>query len=397
MFVFYRKLLVIFVILFVLQGRSFAAEGPQLRTGLWVTEKTSVAGGEPGKLEAAVRGNKYLSGVCLTASWDEIEKESGKIDFGAIDKAVAVMRRIGMKYELALKPGVDTPAYVFGEGARPFETRVSNPHRPNAGEAVRIPIPWDPIYQRNFSRVIEELGKRYSSDPLCVSVVLTCANFMSKEMHLPKSAEDRTKWRASGDYGTKLLEVYKKYTDEWGKAFPKQAISLHLAKVADLSPSFNERVIDYGLSKYPERFAIQNCQLSGRKEDTGNVSYDLVLKYGDRVHHGFQSLAGFSHSGPRMGSIEMATLNVVHATGEYWELWHGDGMSPRISGSVLNAWQEAEKLGYEGYKKKLVAESRYRATDNYERPGKKGPGRKGRRRGTAEPEAEPETETEPES
>ena len=31
---------------------------------------------------------------------------------------------------------------------------------------------------------------------------------------------------------------------------------------------------------------------------------------------------------------KMAALNVVHAGGEYWELWHGDGFSVETSGAV---------------------------------------------------------------
>ena len=68
---------------------------------------------------------------------------------------------------------------------------------------------------------------------------------------LTKTRQDLAKWQALGDYEAKLLEVYKKYTDEWAKAFPRQEISLHLSKVLDLPPSFCERIIDYGLSKYP--------------------------------------------------------------------------------------------------------------------------------------------------
>jgi hypothetical protein len=356
----------------VAPARLVCAEGPPLRTGLWVTEKTSEAAANVGAFESTVRRNPHLSGICLTASWNEVEKQAGHLDFSTVDKAVAALRRIGRKYEIAIKPGVDTPAYVYEEGAQAFDTRVTNPHRATFGEAVRIPIPWDPIYQRNFSRVIEQLGDRYASDPLCMGVVITCANFMSKEMHLPKQPEDLAKWQASGDYETKLLGVYKKYIDEWGKAFPRQALSLHLAKVADLPPSFNERVIDYGLSKYPERFTIQNCQLTGRREDTGTMSYDLIFKYGNRLHRGFQSLAGFAHGGERMGSIEMAALNVVHANGEYWELWHGDGTNPQVSAAVLAAWEEAKKLGYEEYKKKLIAEGRYQEESGSPRRGRHG-------------------------
>ncbi|PYV68407.1 MAG: hypothetical protein DMG97_24870, partial [Acidobacteria bacterium] len=207
----------------------FAEQEPPKRTGLWVTQKISESAANLAGFEAAIRGNPHLAGVCLTVGWKEIETEPGKPDFSSIDKTVTVLHRIGMKYELALKPGVDTPAYVFRQGAQSLQTSITNPHRANFGETVTIPVPWDPIYQRNFSRVIAQLGERYAADPLCVGVVLTCANFMSKEMHLPKTPADRAKWQEMGDYGTKLLDVYKKYTDEWAKAFPKQQISLHLS------------------------------------------------------------------------------------------------------------------------------------------------------------------------
>lgn len=89
------------------------------------------------------------------------------------------------------------------------------------------------------------------------------------------------------------------------------------------------------------------------------MSYDLIQQYGERVHHGFQSLAAVARPNERMGSIEMAALNVVHGGGEYWELWHGDGMSVETSGDVLRIWKEAKSLGYEAYKKKLISEGKY--------------------------------------
>jgi hypothetical protein len=361
--------------------RVFAVSGPPLRTGLWITQP--IVGEKAENLEAQVRANPHLSGVCLHIGWKDIEKQPGEFDFSAIDKTVAVLRRIGMKYELGIKPGVETPAFLYQRGAQSFETQVTNPHRPNFGAAVTIPVPWDPKYQESFSRLITKVGERYSSDPLCVSVVLTCANFMSNEMHLPKTPGDRAKWKAMGDYGAKLLDLYKKYTDEWAKAFPKQQVTLHLSQTLDLPSSFFERIIEYGLNKYPERFTIQNCQLTGRREDTGTLSYDLVQKYQDRAHHGFQSVAGFSHGGKRMGSIEMAVLNVVHAKGEYWELWHGDGIDAQITAAIATAWDEGRKLGYDSYKQKLVSEGRYQEQSRGNRGGR---GRRGGRKALVLPD-----------
>jgi hypothetical protein len=341
--------------------------GPAIRTGLWVTQKVSEDGGELSVFANSVRANHQLTGVCLHIPWNQVEKEPGKLDFKAVDDFVAVLRDIGMKYQLCLKPGASTPAFVYAKGAQPFRTRVVNPHRPNFGEEIMVPVPWDSIYQQNFSQLIAELGERYASDPLCVSVVLTCANSLSAEMHLPKTREDLAKWKALGNYEEKLREVYEKYTDEWAKAFPRQELSLHLSKVLDLPPQFCERVIDYGLGKYPDRFSIQNCQLTGRREDTGMMTYDLIQKYRDRAHHGFQSLASLGRNGERMGSIELAVLNVVHANGEYWELWHGDGLSVETSAAVARAWEQGRRLGYDAYKKKLISDGEYRtrAEDHY--------------------------------
>jgi Beta-galactosidase len=356
------------IALFILLGlvgialprQVLATSGPPLRTGLWVTQRLPADTATFEEFSGQVRANHNLSGVCLHIPWNEVEKESGKFDFSAIDKTVAVLRGIGMKYQLCLQPGVYTPDFVYAEGAQSFETRAMNPHRPNFGQVIKIPVPWDRIYERHFASVIQQLGEHYAKDPLCVSVVLTCANAMSAEMHLPKTPGDRMRWQALGDYEARLLEVYKKFTEVWGTAFPKQDLSLHVSKVLDLPPSFCERIIDFGLSKYPERFSIQNCQLSGRKEDTGMFSYDLVQEYRDRAHHGFQSLASLAQPNDRMGSTEMAALNMVHAGGEYWELWHGDGFSIETSAAVAKIWQEAKELGYDAYKKKLIAEGKYR-------------------------------------
>jgi hypothetical protein len=371
----------LWVIAFGVSGQFslFAAAGPPLRTGLWAMQPIE-SGRNVSAFEAKVRANSYLSGVCLHIGWKDIEKEPGRLDFSAIDKYVVALRHIGMKYELGIKPGVNTPPFLYQQGVQSFGSRVTNPYRPNFGAAVAIPVPWDPKYQQSFSRLVTQLGERYGSDPLCVSVVLTCANFMSKEMLLPKTPADLAKWKQMGDYGAKLLDVYKKYADEWAKAFPRQQISLHLTKVLDLPPTFAERVVEYGLSKYPERFTIQNTSLTGRKEDTGNESYDIVQKYRDRAHHGFQSVAGFSRGGDRMGSIEMAVLNVVHGNGEYWELWQGDGLNPQTSAAIDKAWREAKQLGYDGYKKKLIGNGSYRqrSYDTYTPRGgrHRGPGRR---------------------
>lgn len=333
----------------------------ELRSGLWVTQKLPADSESLARFRSELATSRDLSGVSLHIAWNDLERQPGKPDFDRLDRTIAILRAAKMKYQFCLKPGAATPDFVYAEGARAFETSVPNPHRANFGARVKIPVPWDPIFKRDFSRLIAQLGQRYSGDPLCLSVVLTCANFMSAEMHLPKTPSDLARWRSLGNYEEQLLQVYRDFTDIWAEAFPNQEISLHVSKVLNLPPSFCGKIIDYGLAKYPQRYSIQSCQLTGRKEDSGMMSYDLIQSYRDRLHHGFQSLAGLNRPDGRMGSAEMAALNLVHAKAQFWELWHGDGFDPKVASHANKVWQEARQLGYDGYRKKLIAESKYRA------------------------------------
>src|SRR4030095_2069628 len=117
-----------------------APTGPPIRTGLWVTQKVSEDRAELGVFTNSIRANHQLTGVCLHVPWEQVEKEAGKLDFSAVDNFVAVLRDIGMKYQLGLKPGATTPPFVYAEGAQSFGTNVTNPHRPNFGEAIVIPV-----------------------------------------------------------------------------------------------------------------------------------------------------------------------------------------------------------------------------------------------------------------
>ena len=152
------------------------------------------------ELESQLRANHNLSGVCLHISWDQIEKESGKPSFDHVDETVAILRRAGMKYQLCLKPGVHTPAFVYAEDTERSRRTSAIATGGTSARPSRYRCHGIPSISVIFERIIKQLGERYARDPLCVSVVLTCANFMSAEMHLPKAQSDFARWRALGNY-----------------------------------------------------------------------------------------------------------------------------------------------------------------------------------------------------
>jgi len=118
---------------------------PPPRTGIWAMQRLPEDESGVAQMAAEAKANPNMSGICLHIGWNTIEKQAGQPDFTTVDRAVKALRAIGMKYQLCLKPGANTPDFVYAQGAKSFPTRVVNPNRANVGQEIRIPIPWDPI------------------------------------------------------------------------------------------------------------------------------------------------------------------------------------------------------------------------------------------------------------
>ncbi|MCX7014111.1 MAG: alpha/beta hydrolase-fold protein [Candidatus Sumerlaeota bacterium] len=358
--------------------KADSAPAPTPMMGLYASLKPPETEADAAAFLRALEGNPYLTGVLLAAQWNEIEPEEGKYDFSRLDRCVDMVRKAGKQYKFKVMTGIYSPEYIYKTGAIRFDTVIANPNRSNYGEKAAIPVPWDPVFQRHFSRLIKVFGERYASDPQCVAVTLTCANYMSAEMHLPKSDADMKRWAEVGLTTDKLLHVYCQYMDEWAAAFPRQLICLHMSKstnLPDMSDNeFVEKIVLYGLEKYPHQFALQNNGLNGRKENKDDPDHPLS-KFKDRLLNGYQSVASFKTTPERQGSIEMSALNFVRVDAEYWELWEADGMDADICRQVQAAVDEARRLGYDGYKKKLIETGKYRgaADDRWTPPAKGAP------------------------
>ncbi len=314
-------------------------------TGLiWMVGKNQGAYLTGSEIEKVLENNPYVSGLFFGRGWSELEPARDKYDWRSLDGAVAAARHQRRTYKLLFKPGTATPGWVYAKsadgspGAAFFETVGPNSHRKDTYQKpIRIPLPWDPAYLREFERFIRAAGERYAADPLCVAVAVTGANFQSAEAHLPKRPEDQKKWRAL-EYRDKLSQAYARYIDIFAGAFPHQQLCLHLSVAIDAKDGVLEEAVAYGVQRYPDRFTLQNCQLSGKGANTGLFSYALIQKYAGKAHVGYQSLAYLStgERGARMGSPPQAVENFVRGHGEYWELWDGNGRDPVICQWLLD-------------------------------------------------------------
>jgi len=187
-------------------------------------------------------------------------------------------------------------------------------------------------------------------------------------MHLPKRKEDIARWESLGDYKARLVEVYQKLADLYAEMFPRQQVALHITLPMPGLERETEAIVKYGVEKYPRQFVLQSDQLHGRSDNAEMFSYEVIMNQGQGVRKGFQSLASFAAKDPRrQGTIELAVYNFVRADGEFWELWHGDGMSEKVCAQLLQELDRARRMGHEHYKEELVRSGKYHTPeeDNY--------------------------------
>jgi hypothetical protein len=119
-------------------------------------------------------------------------------------------------------------------------------------------------------------------------------------------------------------------------------------------------ILDYGVKKYPERFTAQDCQLSGKSDESQGVIYQLIHDVKDKVHHGFQNVAGWTGDGLRdQGSLEMTVLNYIGVDAEYLEVAYDDGMNQDFCRRWVDEVAKAKQMGYEEYKASLIQNGKY--------------------------------------
>ena len=311
------------------------------------------------QMEQVLAQNEYLAGVFLLERWKDLEPQAEQYHWPLLDAQVDLARKHKKMYKLSIHAGMNTPTWVYQAGCTAFETTVLNPYRRDFGKPAKIPLPWDETYNKCFQRLLGKIAERYGSDRNFVAVVLTGANFMSDEMHLPKGPEDIPKWQGISNYQDKLVTAYQKLIDFYAATFPHQQLCLHVSMPLPEMDAEVATIVKYGAVKHTDQFTLQSCQLNGRTDNADVFSYRMVMEYKDRVRHGFQNVAGWRYTGERQGSMELTVFNLVRAGSEYWELWHGDGADRNTCAKLRQLWDAATKLGYDQYKQHLEKEGKY--------------------------------------
>jgi hypothetical protein len=118
---------------------------------------------------AANINNPMVAGAEIHLSWSMLEPAKGVFNYQLLDKMLSIWESAGKKITLAIQTspagaernlyaGSSTPQWVYDEGARYITVDKK-------GIIQKIPVLWDPIFQREFQTFIDKFAARYDGNP----------------------------------------------------------------------------------------------------------------------------------------------------------------------------------------------------------------------------------------
>jgi hypothetical protein len=199
-------------------------------------------------------------GVLLRTSWSATEPHEGQFDWSYLDHGLALCRQHHKLAQISVNAGGgksdDTgqplcPEWTYKDG----EKDVLKWRDSKGGTQ---PLPFDPLTEERYNKLVGELGKRYDKTPELSSVTAWCGGdaiecYFATTEALAKKLDDLgglNKW----------MDAAQGYVDAYAKAFPSTKLYLATGlnypdKNASMT-SLAEYAIDRG-------FSLQSNALSG--------------------------------------------------------------------------------------------------------------------------------------
>jgi hypothetical protein len=279
-------------------------------------------------IPARVLEDATVNGISLRATWSDMEPRAGAFSW-VFDREIERAARAGKPVMLRVTAGANTPDWVFKAGAERFDFTEANPHRKQAGAALRTPVPWDPVFRAKWTAFIKALGERYADRDAVLLVHMAGPSKASAEMHLPRTGADKSHWTRIGYSKAKLVGAWQSVIDAYAAAFPRQYLAMNVA-----TPVYDDGVVEevlaYASRTLGRRFAVQHNALAAKTRPQW-ITHARVAGYRDRALVGFQLLSpvspqgAFNEEGRRFGgTMAQATKLALDAGARYIEIYASD-------------------------------------------------------------------------
>lgn len=309
------------------------------------------------KISDNLANNTYIDAVFLSARWKNIEQEEGSFSWTRLDGVIDAIIAAGKTFRFGLMPGIHCPSWIFSnEDIDLFETFASNPYKPNYGEAVYIPIPWNTTYQTKWHAAVSAVANHFTTKGYidhCTAIKVCPWAYQSMELHLPKEPNDITAWAAL-DAKTNLPVVFTATLAHYATAFATQKLVLSTLWNIIKDAGLTDALAEIALENYASRLYLQHNSMHGLEpleyKDPWVALKTWKTEY-PAVTLGSQSLASMvlpvDAATSRQGTMEMTCTNVINCLSEYFEIWWGDGLSADKSEAIATLLAAGAYVGGE--------------------------------------------------
>ena len=289
--------------------------------------------------------NPNVTAVMLRSHWNVVEPSEGQFNFAHFDEGLSLARKYGKRLGMSIAAGTITPDWVYGAAA----VRFSFSKKSHMGSAIPefMPEPWDPVFQKKWSVLLHEFGRRYDTAPELAYVTMGGAG-RQIETFFVDSPEDIEKFNSDGgpeNWARGAQAVAKMYAE----SFPHTHF---LYAIGPPTPTPGGRqtlsaMLDACGAAYPGWFGVRCDGLRpnfGPRDPAGQI----IQKFASTTTAGFQ-MSLPSKGGQTMGggTLQEALTNGVGFGAQFVEVYRGDCADPNQQATLqaANARLQANTQG----------------------------------------------------
>jgi hypothetical protein len=349
---------------------AFALDGLDITAASAPTSFTSVngiyaSGWTNGPVHQDVINNPNVAGISVHATWDFMQPTENSFNWSYFDGIIQSVAAAGKTVMLCVQAGVNTPSWVYSEGAVAFSFKDDK--SPNVQQ---VPLPWDPVFLAEWENFVKQMGARYAANPAVVQVKVTGINIETPETRVPNShgqkasngsqtwttTNDTPAWQAAGYTRTKVETAWHALADTFAQAFPTQQLAADVdpnvfppidnnGKIfSDPQNADNQIVTDIinrGISSYGAQFSLQNDGLST------HWIYTVITAEQTQLTTGYQTVWSatgdptYRLNGGKSASVPTIFQNAVNlalkANAQFLEIYIADIENSALQNDLANA------------------------------------------------------------
>jgi hypothetical protein len=261
----------------------------------------------------------WVAGLSARFTWNYIEPEQGRYNWSVIDNVIARAKKYSKKIMLRVVAGVNTPGWVFANGAQYIPATVDN-------NLYKVPVFWDPIYLESWCNFIQALANRYEGNANIIGIQMAGAG-LAAEMSIYVPDID---WTEHGYSIDTYVSAWKTIIDAYRTSFPSKILHLNIHTVLGNDVTGLTQIMDYCLNTYPNLVFIQANDLRSTGSDYSQYAQQNAAETGT----GYQMYGGRNWKdkimGDRMSAFKLGLADKII----YAEVYQSDIIDSTLTSAM---------------------------------------------------------------